>query len=217
MASSNKIDWTSMSTFTVSRGYTYSYKYLPSSTRPSTPVLLFLHGWPSGPQDWDTLASSLHSDGYGCLIPSCLGYLETSTPEDPEAYNSEGMAGDMHEILLHENIESIIAIGHDWGSFLAQRMAVWYPQETKGLVTICVQYMGPDLVSKDLEGFIAKCKDDYEIDYENFAYVDKSLLPTFCDVRFRISSCPKPTFTDQERMLVLVTSGGMCLTNVKRR
>ena len=177
-------------------------------------MLLFFHGFPNVPQDWDTLASSLHSDGYGCLIPSCLGYLETSTPEDPEAYNSEDMAKDMNEILVHEKIQSIIAIGHDWGSFLAQRMAIWYPQKTKGIVTICVQYMGPDLVSLDLEGFIAKCKADAEIDYENFAYVAKSLLSYL--VLFALPYV-KLAVTNQGRMLVIVTSGGMRLTNVKRR
>ncbi|KAL4874702.1 Alpha/Beta hydrolase protein [Aspergillus karnatakaensis] len=136
---------------TTSRGYTYTYYHLPQSldTRTSTnaqipkPTLLLLHGFPDTHALWSRLLPSLLPTGYPLLIPDLLGYGDTSKPLTPEAYNSKSMATDLINILDHENITKIIPIGHDWGSYMAQRMYLWYPERVAGLGMLNIAYDPP--------------------------------------------------------------------------
>ncbi|EMD87186.1 hypothetical protein COCC4DRAFT_44510 [Bipolaris maydis ATCC 48331] len=50
------------------------------------------------------------------------------------------MAFDLAEILAAEGITHTIVIGHDWGSFLGQRLYFWAPERVAGLVMLNVAY-----------------------------------------------------------------------------
>ncbi|KAH7555147.1 hypothetical protein BM1_07808 [Bipolaris maydis] len=84
------------------------------------------------------LVPKLLSSGYHILIPDLLGYGDTAKPEDPTAYSSKSMAFDLAEILAAEGITHTIVIGHDWGSFLGQRLYFWAPERVAGLVMLNV-------------------------------------------------------------------------------
>ncbi|OJD17778.1 hypothetical protein AJ78_02130 [Emergomyces pasteurianus Ep9510] len=133
-------------TFTTSRSFTYSYYISPSSpqTVDTLPPLLLLHGFPDGPILWRPLLPYLLTLPHCLIIPALLGYHPTSSPLDPTAYNSKGMADDLAELLTAESISTVIAIGHDWGSFLASRVYVWHPERVVGLALLNVAYIPPE-------------------------------------------------------------------------
>ncbi|KAJ9623204.1 hypothetical protein H2203_006141 [Taxawa tesnikishii (nom. ined.)] len=53
------------------------------------------------------------------------------------------MADDIAEILAHEAVKRVTIIGHDWGSYLAQRVYLWHPELRIGLVMLNVANAPP--------------------------------------------------------------------------
>ncbi|PGH08409.1 hypothetical protein GX51_01236 [Blastomyces parvus] len=134
--------------FKTSRSLTYSYYISPQASFSSSPTplspLLLLHGFPDGPLLWRPLLPKLLTLPHRLIIPSLLGYHPTSTPRDPAAYNSKSMAADLADLLTAEDIQTVIPIGHDWGSFMATRFCLWHPNRVAGLAMLNVAYIPPD-------------------------------------------------------------------------
>jgi pimeloyl-ACP methyl ester carboxylesterase len=126
---------------TTSRSYTYTYYHIIQS--PEMPTLLLQHGFPDDHTLWARTLPSLLVSGHSILVPDLLGYNGTSKPTNTDAYNSKGMATDLAEILEHENIDKVISIGHDWGSYMAQRMWLWFPEKVAGLIMLNIAYDPP--------------------------------------------------------------------------
>ncbi len=51
---------------------------------------------------------------YGILVPDLLGFGETDKPTDTDSYRFKYMVVDISDLLEHEKVEKVIAIGHDW-------------------------------------------------------------------------------------------------------
>lgn len=96
----------------VSRGFSYHYYY--SAAQEGKPTLLFCHGFPSTSQVWAPIAANFKTKGYGVLVPDLLGYGGTDKPADPAVYTANLLTKDITDILDAENIDHVIAIGHDW-------------------------------------------------------------------------------------------------------
>ena len=99
--------------FVVSRGLNYHYQII-SPRDASKPYLLFLHGWPSSAHDWRHQSAYFAARGFGVIVPDMLGYGGTAKPEETEAYKSSLITKDLVDILDHEDVQDVIAVGHDW-------------------------------------------------------------------------------------------------------
>ncbi|GME35713.1 Alpha/beta hydrolase fold-1 [Neofusicoccum parvum] len=132
-------------TFATSRSLTYTfYDSSPKAAHASgQPALLLLHGYPDSAQIWSEVAPQLLPLSLRIIIPDLLGYGDTAKPTDPAAYSSKAMAADLAELLAAADVERAIPIGHDWGSFLAQRLYLWHPERVAGLAMLNVAYMPP--------------------------------------------------------------------------
>jgi pimeloyl-ACP methyl ester carboxylesterase len=128
-------------TITNSRGLGYTYWVRHSSA--TKPALLLHHGFPDDHELWANIIPYLRDLGHTIVIPDLLGYGETSKPSDPQLYNFKAMAQDMMEILDNEKQRKIISVGHDWGSSLAQRVALFHPERVVGLIILNVAYRPP--------------------------------------------------------------------------
>ena len=145
---------TTQKTLKVSRGFTYTYYVSPA--RDSKPTLLLTHGFPDNAHEWsDLIATYLVPAGYGVVAPDLLGYSGTSKPLDPAAFGWKLMAADLIEILDAEKIPKIIALGHDFGSTMAQSVYNLYPSRTIGLVMVNVTYKAPSDDDFDLDKVLA--------------------------------------------------------------
>lgn len=99
--------------FNVSRGFNYHYYSTPSRDA-DKPYLVFLHGWPSSAYDWRYQIDYFSNRGFGVIVPDMLGYGGTAKPLETEAYKFSLLAKDIVDILDHEQVEDVIAVGHDW-------------------------------------------------------------------------------------------------------
>jgi soluble epoxide hydrolase/lipid-phosphate phosphatase len=130
-------------TFTTSRQFTYTYYHSVASSGEARPTLLLQHGFPDDHSLWAKVVPYLLKLPYSILVPDLLGYNGTSKPTDPSLYNSKGMAQDLVDILDHEGIQKVISVGHDWGSFIAQRLYLWHRERVAGLILLNVAYLPP--------------------------------------------------------------------------
>lgn len=98
--------------FRVSRGFNYHYFYAPAQG--TKPTLFFLHGNPSTATDWERIVPYFTKKGYGALVPDMLGYGDTDKPTEAEQYVSSAMCRNLVDLLDHEGLDKVIAVGHDW-------------------------------------------------------------------------------------------------------
>lgn len=98
--------------FKTARGINYHYYFSPP--KDSGITLLFCHGFPSTSYDWHYQVDFFKNKGFGLVVPDMLGYGGTDKPLTPESYKSSSMSDDIVQLLDAENIDNVVAIGHDW-------------------------------------------------------------------------------------------------------
>lgn len=125
----------------LSTSHTYGYVLIPHSG--SLPTLLFLHGFPSSCYDWRHQIAVFSQRGYGILAPDLLGYGATDKPESVESYRAKTMSAEIVEILDHEKIAKVHAIGHDMGCALLSRLANYFPDRILTCSFLTVPYSEP--------------------------------------------------------------------------
>jgi soluble epoxide hydrolase/lipid-phosphate phosphatase len=137
-------------TFKTSRGLNYTY-YITPNADSSKPTVLLQHGWPDDAHLWAKVIPYLQKTGYPLLIPDLLGYAGTDKPSDAALYNSRDISKDLIEIADHEGIRSIVSAGHDWGSYLASRVPLYFPDRVVGVILLNVAYIPPTDQPFDLD------------------------------------------------------------------
>ncbi|KAL6234786.1 hypothetical protein BDW75DRAFT_211477 [Aspergillus navahoensis] len=153
---------------TLSTSHTYGYAYRPP-TKNSLPTILFLHGFPSSSYDWRHQINFFTQEGYGVLAPDLLGYGNTSKPIALEAYKTKRIAAEILELLDHEGINKVHAVGHDTGCNLLSRLANYCPNRLLTATFLDVPY------SKPGEHFDLKAVNALTrrfLGYERFGYLE---------------------------------------------
>ncbi|KAI8633280.1 alpha/beta-hydrolase [Xylariaceae sp. FL1651] len=125
-------------------GQTYVYDYAPAKNV-SKPTVLLLHGYPSSRHDWEYQISALTAEGFGIVAPDLLGYGDSSKPTSLEAHRFKNIAGHITEILDAESLQNVVGVGHDWGSELLSRLAVWHPDRFTKFAFLSVGYDPPGI------------------------------------------------------------------------
>ncbi|KDQ63388.1 hypothetical protein JAAARDRAFT_44283 [Jaapia argillacea MUCL 33604] len=150
-----------------SRGVKYHYFYSPAQS--SKPTLLFLHGFPSNSYDWRHQVAFFKDRGYGLVVPDMLGYGGTDKPTDLEEYKASLICKDLVDILDTEKVEKAVAIGHDWGSIIASRLASYHADRFIGYAFLAVGYAppSPDFDYKKVMAMLKQAI-GYEISYWDF-------------------------------------------------
>ncbi|KAL4807553.1 Alpha/Beta hydrolase protein [Aspergillus unguis] len=129
------------SAFVNGKTYGYIYSQPPSGTYKGTVVLL--HGFPDLSIGWRYQIPLFIKKGFRVIAPDCLGYGRTDAPDDVAPYSHKNCADDVKELCAQLGADKIILGGHDWGAFLAYRVALWYPDLVSYLFTVCVPYAAP--------------------------------------------------------------------------
>ncbi|KAI9037438.1 alpha/beta hydrolase [Aspergillus affinis] len=154
---------------TLSTSHTYTYIHHPprNPSHPTT-TFLFLHGFPSSSYDWRHQIAFFISQGHGVLAPDLLGYGGSSKPVSLDAYRARSMAAEIVEILDHEGLDQVHAVGHDMGCGLLSRLADYYPTRLKSCVFLDVPYTNPG-ARFDLDMVNAMSRE--VLGYERFGYL----------------------------------------------
>ncbi|KAG5633643.1 hypothetical protein DXG03_006875 [Asterophora parasitica] len=95
-----------------------------------------------------------------------LGYGGTDKPTDYAHYTLSAMSQDVIDILDAENVEKVVAIGHNWGSALVSRLANYHPERFTAFAFLAVGYYAPSDVK--FSDFLASTKQVFG--YELFGY-----------------------------------------------
>jgi soluble epoxide hydrolase/lipid-phosphate phosphatase len=130
---------------------TYYYVLAEPKGKPRATVLLF-HGFPDLGIGWKYQVPYLLSLNFRVIIPDMLGYGQTSAPNHPQEYSFKKMCDQM-AFLIHELVpeQKVILGGHDWGAFMAWRMAMWYPELLYCVFCLAVNFTPPNRTYVSLE------------------------------------------------------------------
>ncbi len=92
------------------------------------PAALLVHGWPDDASTWDGVAPAL-AERFRLVVPTLRGFGDTRFASDaaPRTANSGMLALDMVALLDALGIERCAVVGHDWGSNVAEALAVGWP------------------------------------------------------------------------------------------
>ncbi len=94
------------------------------------PVIFLLHGWPDDATTWNYIIPELVKAGYRVIAPWMRGFGSTAFKDDSisRTGNSGILAFDAIELMDTLGIQKFTAIGHDWGSNIAEALAVGWPE-----------------------------------------------------------------------------------------
>ncbi len=102
------------------------------------PVALLLHGWPDDAGTWDAVAARLNAAGLRTIVPSLRGFGDTRfrDPESPRTGNSAILALDAIALMDALDVERFMVAGHDWGSNIAEALAVGWPERVQRIALL---------------------------------------------------------------------------------
>lgn len=101
-------------------------------------AVVLLHGWPDDASTWAAVAPRLAEAGRRVIVPTLRGFGASRfrTAEAPRTGNSAIHAMDVIALLDALGIERVAAIGHDWGSNIAEALAVGWPERIERLAML---------------------------------------------------------------------------------
>lgn len=106
------------------------------------PAVLLVHGFPQHWWCWrgviQELATELH-----LVMPDLRGSGWSSVPTTPGSYRKSELAGDLRELLDAMGIERIAVVGHDWGGFASQLLALDHPERVTRLLALSIPPVVP--------------------------------------------------------------------------
>ncbi len=101
------------------------------------PVVLLLHGWPDDATTWSAVAPVLNAAGLRTIVPFLRGFGHSRLSAGaPRTGNSGILAMDAIALLDALKIERFSVAGHDWGSNMAEALAVGWPQRVERIAML---------------------------------------------------------------------------------
>ncbi|HAC62892.1 MAG TPA: alpha/beta hydrolase, partial [Cyanothece sp. UBA12306] len=154
-------------------GVPHAYELISPSPKPSTPVLIFIHGWLLSRQYWFPLVEKLAPD-YPCLIYDLRGFGDSQPVSErfpnggminrvpsildtdkkvtcSSSYGLAAYAQDLSILLQKFAIERAWLIGHSLGGSIALWGADICPQQVQGV--ICLNAGGGIYLQEEFERF----------------------------------------------------------------
>ncbi|SER09607.1 Pimeloyl-ACP methyl ester carboxylesterase [Faunimonas pinastri] len=107
------------------------------NTSASRSVVL-LHGWPDDASTWDDVAPAIAAAGYRVIIPTLRGFGRSLFTDKaaPRTANPGIHAMDMIAVLDALAINKVAVVGHDWGSNIAEALAVGWPDRIERITML---------------------------------------------------------------------------------
>jgi soluble epoxide hydrolase/lipid-phosphate phosphatase len=97
-----------------------------------------------------------------------LGYGGTDKPLAAEEYSTRRLCADLAALLDVVGVQKAIVIGHDWGSHVAARFALWHPDRLLALGLFSIPYNPPVRAYIPLERIVQKVPNySYQLYFAN--------------------------------------------------
>jgi haloacetate dehalogenase len=94
------------------------------------PGVLLVHGHPRTHATWYQIAPALVAAGYRVVCPDLRGYGQSGAPPDQPDHSQaskRAMANDLARLMQILGHDRYIAVGHDRGGYVVQRLALDHP------------------------------------------------------------------------------------------
>ena len=91
--------------------------------------VMFIHGFGEDGTIWNPIIDQL-KDQYQCIIPDLPGSGKSEMKSG--VWTIESFAENVRSILIHEEIETAVVIGHSMGGYISLALAEKYPDLLKG-------------------------------------------------------------------------------------
>lgn len=105
--------------------------------RRDRPTLLLVHGFPQHWWCWRGVMNELASS-YDLVMPDLLGSGWTEAPAGLKHYRKQSLADDLLGVLDEMEISSATVVGHDWGGYVAQLLALASPERVVRLMAVSI-------------------------------------------------------------------------------
>ena len=102
------------------------------------PPVVLLHGFPDSWRLWRHQVDALAGAGMRVLAPDLRGFGETTRPPAVGDYKLRTIVADVTGLLDVMGVERAAVAGHDWGAWLAWRVAMFAPDRVERLVAVSV-------------------------------------------------------------------------------
>ena len=96
------------------------------------PPVILVHGWPQHWWCWRGVIGPLADAGFHVIAPDYRGAGWSDAP--PEGYDKEQLASDVLALLDAMGIERTVLVGHDWGGWVGQLVALRAPERVERLL-----------------------------------------------------------------------------------
>jgi non-heme chloroperoxidase len=131
-------------------------------------TVLFLHGLSDTWFSFTPVLARLMDDVH-CLAPTLRGHGGSDHPED--GYEIANFAEDAAAVLRQQDAEDVVVVGHSFGSFVAQRLALDYPERVDRLILIGSAPSARNEAIRTLiqivEGFNGTVPDDFVYEFQH--------------------------------------------------
>jgi pimeloyl-ACP methyl ester carboxylesterase len=102
------------------------------------PAVVLLHGWPEHWWLWRDVIPALAGDGYRVIAPDLRGFGWSEVTAG--GYEKEQFATDIIALLDALGIERCDLVGHDWGGWTAQLVALRAPARVRRLAVLNIPH-----------------------------------------------------------------------------
>ncbi|KNG87770.1 hypothetical protein ANOM_004449 [Aspergillus nomiae NRRL 13137] len=124
-------------------GKTYGY-LLAEPEGGFTRTVFLIHGFPDLSMGWRYQIPLFLKFGFRVVAVDCIGYGRSDAPTDSlDAYSYKSHADDLAELGKQLGCQNIVLAGHDWGSVIASRFALYHPSFITHLILFVVPYLPP--------------------------------------------------------------------------
>ncbi|GAA4194497.1 alpha/beta fold hydrolase [Microbacterium oryzae] len=100
------------------------------------PVIVLLHGFPGSRRTWDAVTPLLEEGGARVVAFDQRGYSPGARPRRRRDYRAFDVVGDVLALLDALDVERVHLVGHDWGGFVAWRMAAVASERLTGMTVL---------------------------------------------------------------------------------
>jgi pimeloyl-ACP methyl ester carboxylesterase len=123
------------------------------------PLVIMMHGWPDLGDTFHHQVGPLVKAGYRVALPDLRGFGRSTGPAVIDAYTLDKAADDMDAIARALSAPRWVAVGHDWGSHVAWRSALRFPDSVAAIFSLSIPHSAATVL------------DETSIDPTEFNYV----------------------------------------------
>lgn len=100
------------------------------------PVIVLLHGFPGSRRTWDAVTPLLEAGGGRVISLDQRGYSPGARPAHRRSYRAAAVTADVLSLLDTLQVDRVHLVGHDWGGFIAWRLATVAPHRLHSVTVL---------------------------------------------------------------------------------